>query len=150
MTALLHQGTSVRVRVTGASMAPLIRSGDTVTVAPVKERIPDRGDLILFVNRCGAPVLHRIVKIADTGTGTVYRTKGDAQGMFDEPVAHDAVLGRVVRIARRRRGLCGADIDLDAPFWQRIGPLLAAFHLLVNRFWCVAIGRKAGPDRETA
>lgn len=131
-------------------MAPLIRSGDTVTVVSAKDRAPGRGDLILFVNRRGSPVLHRIVKIvvAETG-GRVYRTKGDAQGMFDEPVVPEALLGRVVRIERRRRGLWGAHIDLDAPFWQRIGPLLADFHRIVNRLWCVAARHASGADRET-
>ena len=127
ITALLRQGTPIRVPVTGSSMAPLIRSGDTVTVAPAEECSPGRGDLIVFVNRCGAPVLHRIVKIVGTGTGTVFRTKGDAQGMFDEPVAPGAVLGRVGAHRAPPPGTLGRRHRSRRPFLAADRPAVGGF-----------------------
>ena len=144
--SVLGRGLRLCFHVTGASMAPLIRSGDAVVVERVGACNLKPGDLILFVNRLGSPVLHRVLRIARDATGgALLRTKGDAQGMFDEPVEPSAVLGRVVRIERSGHGLLGRSIDLDSPPWRRVGPLLARVHVGVNRLWSVAMrlqGRK--------
>ncbi|MBI9082905.1 MAG: hypothetical protein JEZ11_04860 [Desulfobacterales bacterium] len=121
-------------------MRPLIRSGDAVVVERVAACDLKPGDLIFFVNRRRSPVLHRILRIDRGGQGgVVFRTKGDAQGMFDEPVEPPSVLGRVIRIERSRHGLIGRVIDLDSPPWRRMAPVLALVHLGVNRLWSVAM-----------
>ena len=137
---VLSCGAGVRMRVSGTSMGPLIRSGDAVVVAPTQTRDLKPGDLIFFVNRRRSLVLHRILKVDRRAQGGVwFRTKGDSQGMFDEPVEPLSVLGRVVRIERSRHGLIGRIIDLDSPPWRRMAPALALAHLGVNRLWSVAM-----------
>ena len=137
---LLSQGIRVRIRVSGRSMAPLITTGDAVILQKVRAGDLKPGHLVFYADPCRKPVLHRILRIDRIGRGRlVFRTKGDAQGMMDEPVAAAAVLGRVVRIERCRPGLVGRNLDLNAPLWRVVAPLLAQLHLGINRLWTLSM-----------
>lgn len=91
---LLSCGARLRVRVTGRSMAPSLQGGEFVFIRrePVKKL--SRGDLVLYRDSRGFLVLHRLV-----GKGKKeLRTRGDALGRADGPVAPSRVLGRVCAI----------------------------------------------------
>jgi signal peptidase I len=131
---ILDSGLRLRVRVTGRSMRPMVRSGDVALVAPVSNRALFPGDLILFRNRHGQPVLHRILFRRQTvGMPPFYRTKGDACLAFDPPVGDGDILGRVIRIERCHHGGTASILDLDTPFWKRLNFILALAHRGLNR-----------------
>lgn len=94
---LLEQGVSVRVQVTGRSMQPRLQSGDTVRIEPVGTIFT--GDVVLFRNAEGLPVLHRVIqKYVDRNGYTMIVAKGDALALPDPPVSCNAVFGRVCHV----------------------------------------------------
>jgi hypothetical protein len=97
---LLRRGVPVQFHATGASMAPAILDGDTITVEPVDAERLRRGDVVLAL-RGSAVVAHRLVRRArrrDSESELVLR--GDAADGDDAPVPAIDVLGRVVEIER--------------------------------------------------
>lgn len=106
VSRLMHQtlaaGRSLRVRVRGYSMAPLIREGDRITLAPVLEgRLPLGAPVAVRLPFRDACVVHRIV---DRRAGA-YRIKGDNLRRPDGWVSAADVLGIVRRVERNGRCL---------------------------------------------
>ena len=91
----LAQGSPIRLRVSGSSMAPLIEPGDVVLVRHVNFEDLRRGDMIL-VEQGGTFLVHRLVAVHDHGV----RTKGDNASHADLLVAPEDVLGRVVVVEK--------------------------------------------------
>jgi len=98
----------LRLRVAGASMAPLLREGDAVWVEPAAVTELRRGD-VLVVRLAGDFVTHRLVGVDAQG----WHTKGDNAAMPDPPFAPEAILGRVSAAERR-----GRTIDFRHPSWR--------------------------------
>jgi len=97
---ILNDGISLRVKVTGRSMAPFLRGGEILTIKKVPHASLKKGDLIFFKARHGLPILHRIIKKRlNNGTNSV-QTKGDALLAFDEPVYENKVLGKVCAVEK--------------------------------------------------
>ena len=84
------------------SMAPLLRPGEAIRVAPLAGQLPPHG-AVLVVRQGNFLLTHRLVGRA----GEQLLLQGDACLHPDRPVAANAVLGVVVA---RRRGGC----------WQRL------------------------------
>ena len=59
---LLSEGLTLRLKVTGRSMNPFLKSGDVVSVKQSSITSLHSGDLILFRNTHGMPVLHRVIR----------------------------------------------------------------------------------------
>lgn len=99
---LLARGKAVRFSVTGPSMAPLVKSGDYVTVVPANGEDVCLGDLVLFRQYGECMVLHRVLWVFRDSGGRTKRliTKGDAVDTPDPPVSAADILGRVVLIER--------------------------------------------------
>lgn len=97
---LLRHDRSVRIRVTGHSMTPFIRTGDVLTVEPLRGRRLSRGDVILH-----APgprlVAHRVVG----WKGALVRSRGDVAPGEDPLLSSAFVLGIVTGVERDGRGL---------------------------------------------
>ena len=85
---------SVWIRVTGISMNPLIREGDSVLLAPLS-RGPRRGD-VLFLDIERRPLLHRVRRIH----GGELVTRGDATLTDDAPASTDACVARALAVRR--------------------------------------------------
>lgn len=90
VTSLLADGYDVRLRVSGWSMKPLIRTGAVLRFSPT--RSPLRGDVALTRHENGSLVAHRIVAIDDRSIWT----KGDSCRKVDGPVAREAVVACAV------------------------------------------------------
>lgn len=58
---ILSTGSTLRVKVTGRSMAPFLSGGEIVTIKSVPCALLHRGDLIFFINGEYLPILHRII-----------------------------------------------------------------------------------------
>ena len=111
---LLASGVDVRLTVTGRSMRPFLRGGERVTL---RMHPPERlltGDLIFFLDRHDAPVLHRLIARKTGTAGIAFITKGDGLAHRDEPIAGNQIWGKVVRIERAEGR---KTIDLLSPRW---------------------------------
>ncbi|RWX47451.1 signal peptidase I [Candidatus Electrothrix aarhusensis] len=119
---LLQQGVTVRLRVSGISMLPLISEGDLVEVSPVEEKKLRRGDIVFFCDQQENPFIHRLHRCqSDLDNVLLVQTKGDACAWYDPAIPINRVLGRVQRIMGER----GAT-DLRAPIIRWRARLLVA------------------------
>ena len=134
--AALGRRQHVRLTVTGSSMFPFIRGGDTVEIEPL-HLPPVVGDLILA--RCPPTpageryVLHRVIRVA----GGEYFLRGDAQRDWEGPFSRGDLLGRATRVFRRGRA-----VRVDQGLWRRLGlawnrcaPLNLWFFQLTRHFY---------------
>jgi signal peptidase I len=104
----LAAGTSVRFRAEGTSMYPTIRDGEVITIAPVRTDQLVRGD-VLLCRHDTRMIAHRLVAVTSRGAERRFHFRGDAKAGCDAPVGADAVVGRVISVARNGRAasLCG-------------------------------------------
>ncbi len=109
LTELFARGADVRIRVTGASMRPFLCGGEILTLRRPEGGGLRRGDLVLFVDRDGRPVLHRIVHRRASSAGAVLRTLGDGLIGLDEALPEQRVLARVCAIERPGRRVRSLD-----------------------------------------
>ncbi|MBN1670758.1 MAG: nucleotidyltransferase family protein [Kiritimatiellae bacterium] len=100
---LLAEGNAVRFRARGASMAPAIRDGDLITVAPVSPAAVRRGDVLLYRTGAGRLAAHRVTRRAVRGGVVTFTTRKDAGPRPAEQVAAAQVLGRAVACRRGAR-----------------------------------------------
>lgn len=100
VAAVLASSARVRFRASGASMAPAIRDGDAITVAPVAAGRLRRGEVVL-ARRGGGLVAHRLVRRLRRPDGALeLLLRGDAASTDDPAVPEADVLGRVVEVDR--------------------------------------------------
>ena len=93
---LLRENIDVRLRVTGSSMQPFIRSNDVLTIIPLSDRQLSSMDIIAYRSKHSL-IIHRFVRETDTHLITT----GDH---YTHEVAHiqkDQLLGKVTH---RQRG----------------------------------------------
>lgn len=95
---------SLRLRVAGHSMLPVIWPGDTLVIGQCKfaEIVP--GDIVLY-SRHQRLVIHRVLQAIDTQGDPSLLTQGDALPHPDAPVFPVQVLGRVTEIIREGQPL---------------------------------------------
>jgi hypothetical protein len=99
---LLDSGLHVRFRATGRSMAPAVKDGDLVTVAPVAPHLIALGDVLLCETWRG-PIAHRVVAIEADAAGCRFVLRGDRSLEDDRPVEAPRVRGRLVAVERHGR-----------------------------------------------
>jgi hypothetical protein len=111
--AITATGRAVRLRPTGTSMAPAIRAGDEVTIAPVDPAAVAVGDIVAVGG--ARPRIHRV---SARRAGLVV-TCGDACASADSPVSPELIVGRVTRVdrplAQRARRLAA---EAAASLWR--------------------------------
>ena len=99
------------VTVRGECMAPRLRDGDRVSVAPARRYWP--GDIVAFHTPQGRLALHRLLGYRLAGGRLACVTRGDRCGRPDPPLAPERLLGRAaVRPTPRDRA--GAALALLA------------------------------------
>ena len=111
----------VTLKLNGESMRPLIRKQrDAVTVVRVCRELK-RGDVVLFLRKDGAYVVHRIWKIK----GESIVTAGDNCVECDAPVSASDIRGIVIK-AERNGKIINLDSAVSRAFgilWQMTRPL---------------------------
>lgn len=148
--SILARGDALRFRARGASMRPFIRDGDVVEVTPVDAEALRRGDVVLRIDDCGRPLVHRVVEIARRGARLRVDTRGDAMACTDGAVDGTQILGRVTAVARRGRRI-GLDRRLPRGFgrmWLALSPVGRWLLAGATRFrsWVSAAVRRFGAD----
>ena len=137
---ILGRGVSLRVRVTGRSMAPFLRGGEIVTIRNVPGASLRRGDLILFMHPAGTPKIHRIIKKTRLLTGSFsFVTKGDALAGYDKPVRDSDILGKVCAIERVHPGAGAEYIDMESLRWRAASRLAAIAQVLKTEGYSPAL-----------
>jgi len=133
---ILNNGSRLRVKVTGKSMAPFLQGEEILTIKKAPHHALRKGDLIFFKNSQGAPLLHRIIQKRKSSDGKItFRTKGDALIAFDEPVQHHRVLGKVCRIEKPNSRAASKCINTESLKWQTINALIAQISLFKSYFY---------------
>lgn len=123
---ILQSGRSLRFQARGGSMAPLVRDGDVLLVAPVDSHAVRMGDLVLFRGSHGNVVVHRVIRVENGAGGRRFTLQGDAVSLPDGVVLGADIYGRVTEIERS-----GIRIVMDRPVMQAIS-CLAALGLRCN------------------
>jgi len=91
---LLEEGYKLRLKVTGVSMAPFIKSGSYVTLFKIPVLKLRIGDIIFCQCDDGSFKLHRLIRMKND----LLLTKGDALRAFDPLVDKSGYKGKVVHI----------------------------------------------------
>jgi signal peptidase I len=138
---ILGRDLSLRVKVTGKSMAPFLKGEEVVTLKKVPPSSLHRGDLIFFKDRFGSLILHRIIRKRNSGDGIYLETKGDSLLAFDEPVLADDVLGKVCGIEKRISGERIRYRDLTSGFWRNINLLMVFISLGRSKIYKAILSR---------
>lgn len=132
---LLSKDITLRVKVTGESMKPFLKGGDIVTIRKVYIKEINIGDLILFRDNNGLPVLHRIVSRKKNHNGEItFITKGDRLILIDDPITEDMVLGKVIRIEKLSSRKVFKSMNLESSIWKTINFLISLPSLLKTIF----------------
>jgi hypothetical protein len=117
---LLQQGQTISLVAEGSSMFPTIRPGDSVTIAPSRER-PRVGEIVAFhqphIERL---LIHRV----DAIRGDAFATRGDANREGDGWVLRDQIYGRVIRVTRGEN-----PVTLGVTRWPRVTAAVAKWRV---------------------
>jgi signal peptidase I len=124
-------GRSVRFKVKGHSMFPLLRNNkDEVTLSPL-DRDPAVMDIVLFRYR-GKHILHRIISIE----GDTYTIQGDGIYLSSEYCTREEIIGVVTHIHKNGKVTIGTT-SKRAKFY-----IFCWFNLLFCRRWLLALLRR--------
>ena len=100
MKAVLERDLAFRFEARGTSMAPFIRSGDIVTIQPLRDRCLSKGDVVAFTEPLTEKLyVHRIIK----KTASRYAVKGDNVSLPDGVIPATRILGVVSKVERKGR-----------------------------------------------
>lgn len=137
LRAWRHTGGTLRIIVSGASMAPLLRPGDLIEVEALAPEALRPGT-ILVVQDSGGLLTHRLAR-AQAGTLILW---GDALPTHDPPLPVGALLGHVV--ARERSG---HRLALRGWPWEQIGRGMVTppWRRIARRALTVALRHTAAP-----
>jgi hypothetical protein len=98
MRAVLARDVPFRFCARGWSMAPFIRDGDVITVAPLGSSRPGVGEVVAFIRpEAGNLVVHRVVARRDAA---VFIQGDSLPECPDGIIPRENLLGRVTRIER--------------------------------------------------
>lgn len=97
--ALLGEGLSVEVRVTGSSMSPFIQPEDVVVLDPLEASPVRIGQVLCFLRDPDRLAIHRVIAGGESG----WILRGDGASVADEPIKREGILGRVSAIHRAGR-----------------------------------------------
>jgi len=117
---MLNAGLTLRVKVTGKSMVPVLQGGEILTIKKMLSCSLHIGDLIFFKTLYGVPLLHRIVGKQREKDMFVFQTKGDALITMDQPVTEHSVIGKVCRIEKPFSGGRTKQIEMESGTWKVI------------------------------
>ena len=123
-------GRPVDVKVEGASMLPLIRPGDIVSLCLINVNELKTGDLIAF-RQNGNLIVHRFIRRQNIDKSVWLCQKGDNLSGWSW-IPEDGVVGKVESV----RGQ-GKQIDINTRPWTWINRVMG----ILGFFWVSAVGK---------
>jgi signal peptidase I len=135
---ILDKGLDLRLKVTGQSMLPFIRSGEIVTLKKVPCSTLRCWDIVLYMNISGSLILHRIVMKDTMQNGEIsFVTRGDALIQKDTPVTEHQILGKASYVEKIVPGLGPRKINLDSSLCRGLNLIYGVYknlrHTFLNR-----------------
>jgi hypothetical protein len=131
---VLENGSGLRIRVTGRSMAPFLKGGEILTIIQKPAFSLRTGDLILFKTMHDSGLVHRIIRKRKAEDGALwFLTKGDALTAFDQEIPESSILGRVCKIERESPPGKTISSDMGSIFHKCTNFCIAFFGLLKSR-----------------
>ncbi|MBI5099227.1 MAG: signal peptidase I [Nitrospirae bacterium] len=97
--SILKNKTNLKIPVIGDSMSPVLRTGDTIYVEPVKTEELSIGDILVYKTQ-GNMVAHRLVRIFRNNEKCMFMTKGDTFLSVDSPLKESDIIGRVYAVGK--------------------------------------------------
>jgi signal peptidase I len=145
MLDVLRKYGSCRLQVSGTSMLPTLRPGDTVSIESKGLTALKLGDIVLY-ERCGRFFLHRLVALpAERFPGRLV-TRGDSMPQADPAVRVESVLGVLATV---RRGENWIAVPGTMPRMTRVAAaLLARSGGLVRLALYIASSPALAPNRK--
>lgn len=143
--AVHEKGASFRFQAKGFSMTPAIRDGDVITVSPLGDLLPRRGDVVAFRHPEQPQMLVHRVLHAEVKK---YFIKGDNCSEGDGWVPAENILGVITKVERRgktrfwpKRTAPSAGTDLYLTFY----PLWPPVRRVLARGWrCLRLAPRRG------
>jgi signal peptidase I len=136
---ILAENRSIRFRARGSSMRPFIKDGDILLVEPVREDRIRVGDIVLFGDRKGAVLAHRVIRIDQRGESIQFLVSGDANRATDGLIPLEHVMGRVVSLEREghRRNINHPFMRLTSLVWVKLSAIIKPvfFYLAGTEFY---------------
>lgn len=106
IAAVQKKGAAFRVKVSGSSMNPAIRSDDWLTISPLRGALPLPGEIVAFRHSLtGRMLVHRVIK-KENGS---YFIRGDNQRYVAADIPVEQVIGIITKIERRGRAIFWPD-----------------------------------------
>jgi signal peptidase I len=141
--AVHEKGASFRFQANGFSMTPAIRDGDVITVSPLGNIMPRRGDVLAFRHPERPQMLvHRVLH----SKGKKYFIKGDNCPEADGWIPAENVLGLITKVERRGKARFwpnrlkssrGSDLYLVFyPLWPPLRRVLAMAWRRMRKMIC--------------
>lgn len=96
---ILEQGCRFRMRAPGLSMGRTIQHGELIEIAPCQSD-DLRAGTIVFFERVGRPVAHRIIRRREANGTLTFFIRGDTLRGSAEEVSAEAILGKVTAVHR--------------------------------------------------
>ena len=112
VSSLLSGGLDLRIRLSGFSMKPLVRSGSVLRFSAMAE--PAMGDIVLLHYPGHKLVAHRVLRLSRESVWT----KGDSCGAPDPPIARARVLAAATCLE-----VGAVEIPLQNPTMRSLGRL---------------------------
>lgn len=103
---ILKNNINMKIPVTGDSMSPVLRTGDSIYVEPVKSEDLSAGDILVYRTE-GSMVAHRLIRILRSNGKFMFLTKGDTFSSSDGLLKESELIGRVYAT-----GKYGMDLNL--------------------------------------
>ncbi|MEM6531944.1 MAG: S24/S26 family peptidase [Myxococcota bacterium] len=100
---LLAEGRVVRIRATGPSMHPFVRSGEWVWLRRTAHA-PRVGDVVLVLEHGFRPLIHRVINVSPRGI----QTRGDSAERQDAWISPGLIVGQVIRVEALDRSWLGS------------------------------------------
>lgn len=128
--AVHDKGASFRFQAKGHSMTPAIRDGDIITVSPLKDLMPRRGDVLAFRHPDRPQMLvHRVLH----AKADKYFIQGDNCPEADGWIPAENILGLITRVERHGKPRFWPNRS-ESSFGSTVYLLLYLFWLPVRRF----------------
>lgn len=131
---LLAEGRTIRVKADGCSMYPAIKPGAVIFIEPREKNAEFSAGEIIAWKRDSGLVVHRLIRITETGGRLLYVTRGDSSITEDEPVTAGEIAGRVVRIEWPGGKTAGIPRHNLHPFQYKLNRTRVLLYLYMKKF----------------
>lgn len=118
---LVLEGKEVSMRIWGGSMTPFLGHDRDTIYFEKPDRPLKAGDMVFYQRDNGQFVMHRILKVKETG----YYICGDAQTFIEGPIREEQIFARITKATRKGKLITDGDFwwDFFKGPWRYLRPV---------------------------